>query len=480
MPRILVIDDDAEFSEFLQESLRELEYEVHWVDLAEDGLGLLSREAFDLVLLDNLMPRMSGLEFLAARRKNNINVPVILMTSAHTDTTAIQATNLGAFDYVIKPLDPDEMLTELGPMIRDALEINRRPPPVQIPSGPTHEEDTSLILGRSRAMLAVLKRIGQIAKLDEPVLIRGETGTGKDLVARAIHTNSQRQDKPFVVMNCTAFNESLLDDELFGHEAGAFTGAEKLRKGRFEHANGGTLFLDEAGDMPMTLQVKLLRVLENHEVVRIGSNEPIRVNVRVLAATHRDLKGLVAEGTFRQDLFYRLEGVTLHLPPLRERQDDIPLLARTFMGRMFGRSAPSLHPDALDRLCQHSWPGNVRQLQKVLCRAAGTCRGSEILPGDLDFGELNEEPQAETQPEAVSPEMARTNLCAAIRWAWNHHDKDVWPVLEELVQRKLLQFALAQGISQVQLARRLGMARNTLRARIRELGLEESQLPGDD
>ena len=326
MSRILLIDDDPDFSALLLRQLEQLGHEVICRDLAEDGLALLvAGDRIDLVLLDNLMPGgMSGLEFLAAAAKHNLSVPVILMTSAHNDRTVIQAMNLGAFAYVIKPLREAEIRDEFEPVIREALTITRRPQPVPLLKPNDREgADDSLLVGRSKPMLEVLMRIGRLARVDETVLILGETGTGKDLVARAIHTNSARANKPFVVINCAALTENLLDDELFGHEAGAFTGAVKLRKGRFEHAQGGTLFLDEVGDMPLPLQVKLLRVLENREVVRIGNNDPIRVDVRVLAATHRDLHALMREDKFRQDLFFRLEGMTLHLPPLRQRSEDV-------------------------------------------------------------------------------------------------------------------------------------------------------------
>jgi two-component system response regulator HydG len=480
MARILVIDDDLEFSASLQDQLRRLGHDVRCLDMADEALALLAaREHFDVVLLDNKMPRMSGIEFLAALKQKAARVPVILMTSAHNDQTVFDAMNNGATDYVIKPLSFDAILAELQPALDDALALGRPLRQVQFPDAaePLPRED-STIIGRGKAILHVLKAIGRLAELDETVLILGETGTGKDLVARAIHTNSRRKDRPFVVMNCTAFNENLLDDELFGHEPGAFTGAGKLRKGRFEHAHGGTLFLDEVGDMPLTLQAKLLRVLENREVIRVGSNEPIRVDVRVVAATHRDLKVLVQERTFRQDLFYRLEGMTIHLPPLRERQEDIELLARHFLGRLLDSTGSRLiHPDALERLRRYSWPGNIRQLQKVLCRAVANCRGEEITAEDLDFGEFSAPVQ---KSEANDQASVQGSLLAAIAAAWNSGQTDLWPVLQQQLEKELLHFAARQPkLSQVQLAKRLGIARNTLRARIEQYGLEEAAGDGD-
>jgi DNA-binding NtrC family response regulator len=479
MARILLIDDDPEFSGALRRELEQLEHHVQALDSADEGLRLLApeRHGIDLVLVDNKMPGMSGLEFIEALLGRDVRVPVILMTSAHNDQTAIQAMKIGAIDYVIKPLADSDILREIGPALREALALARRPKAVRLPDRDAKDdEDNSLIVGRSKPMLQVLMSIGRLVRVDDavPVLILGETGTGKDLVARAIHTNGPRQKRPFVVINCAALNENLLDDELFGHEPGAFTGAEKLRKGRFEHAHGGTLFLDEVGDMPLVLQVKLLRVLENREVVRIGSNDPVKVDVRVLAATHRDLKALVREGRFRQDLFYRLEGMTIHLPPLRERREDVAPLARRFLDGLFGgaSSAPTLHPSTLEALQNHSWPGNIRQLQKVLCRAAGVARGLEIMPTDLDFGEMDAGADASGSANEAG---AIVSLRQAIAWAWQSSQPDLWPLLQQHLECELLRYAMEQpGLSQVQLARRLGMARNTLRARLKQYGLEEA------
>src|SRR5437899_1117487 len=333
MARILLIDDDSDLSRFLQLDLKQRGHHVQCLERAERGPEILGQEEFDLVLLDNKMPGMSGIEFLAALQQRGLVVPVILMTGHATTNTAIQAMNLGAFDYVVKPLELGQLVDELEPLIAKALEIARPlKERVRLP-GETAPGDTSaaVLLGNSKPMQEVYKAIGRVAQSAAPVLIHGETGTGKELVAKAIHANSARGHKPFVALNCTALNENLLDDELFGHEPGAFTGADKLRKGRFEYANGGTLFLDEVGDMPPPLQAKLLRVLENQEVLRIGSNEPIKVNVRLLSATHQDLEAAVAAKSFRQDLYFRLKVVTVKLPPLRQRREDIPLLAAHFV-----------------------------------------------------------------------------------------------------------------------------------------------------
>jgi DNA-binding NtrC family response regulator len=472
--RILLIDDDLEFSEALCQQLQQQSHEVVCLDLAEEGLHLLSGDPFDLVLLDNLMPRMSGLEFLKALKDRGKRVPVILMTSATNDHTVIQATKRGAFGYVTKPVAFDDIMSELEPEIRKALEIARRPPPVPLPQpGAKVDKDTSLIVGRSKPMIEVFKRIALASEVDDSVLILGETGTGKDLVAQAIHTNSARKDHPFVVIDCTTLNDNLAASDLFGHEKSWYTGADKMRKGRFEHAEGGTIFLDEVGEMPLHLQAMLLRVLENREVVRGGSHDPIPVNVRVLAATHRNLPERVREGKFREDLFHRLEGRTIVLPPLRERKEDIELLAQHFLNRIFGSaSAPTLHPATLAALRQCPWRGNIRGLRTVLCRAAEAVRGGQIMPEELDFGALDAGAPADAV--AVGAESAQAGWRAVIAWAWKSEATNLWPLLQQQLENELLRYALTQEpLSEVQLARRLGIARNTLRKRLQKSGLEE-------
>jgi DNA-binding NtrC family response regulator len=475
--RILLIDDDADLTDFLREALQGHGHEVKCLERAERGPEVLTGADFDLVLLDNKMPGMSGIEFLAALQQRGLDIPVILMTGHATTDTAIEAMNLGAFDYVIKPLDPGELCDQLGLLIDKALEIARpSKEPVRLPGEAAPDDGHGpQLLGNSKPMQEVYKLIGKVARSDAPVLIHGETGTGKELVARAIHAHSPRQGKPFVAMNCTALNENLLDDELFGHEAHSFTGGDKLRKGRFEYANGGTLFLDEVGDMPLSLQAKLLRVLENQEVFRIGSNEPIKVNVRVVSATHRDLAALVAEGKFRADLFYRLNGVLIRLPPLRERVSDLELLAEHFLAqgaKEAGRPVPALHPQTLERLRTYPWPGNVRQLQHVLRRAFLVCRGGQILAADLELAETASSSALSESPEVAEHE-AITGLCQAIRWAWDTQRMGLWPLLHDMLERELLKFALAElGGNQTQVADRLNMARGTVIARVQKYGLK--------
>jgi DNA-binding NtrC family response regulator len=469
MARLLLIDDDTDLSRFLQDRLEEHGHQVETLESAEAAPELLAATSFDVVLLDNKMPGMSGIEFLAALQERGLRVPVILMTGHTTTDTAIKAMNLGAFDYVIKPGSYDELFQELRGPLAEALTVTRTTPEVQVQVEPVADTTPGpLLLGKSRSMLEVYKLIGRFAKSDAAVLILGESGTGKDLVARAIHANSPRKHKPFVALNCTALNENLLDDELFGHEPGAFTGAEKLRKGRFEHAHGGTLFLDEVGDMPLTLQAKLLRVLENQEFSRIGSNDVIRVNVRLVSATHRDLKAAVDAGTFRQDLFFRINRLSIRMPPLRERDADLELLSRFFLARAArdaGEPAPALSAEALAKLRAHSWPGNVRELQNVICRAVGVCNGTQVLPGHLDLSPDDRRAAPAEDPAAL--------LQRLIRWAWDNQPGKLYPLLNDMLERELLKYALsALDDNQTQVAERLGLARGTVIDRLRKHGLK--------
>jgi DNA-binding NtrC family response regulator len=479
MALILLIDDDADLRHFLQVELESRGHAVQCLEQAAQGPDLLRRAPFDLVLLDNKMPSMSGIEFLEALRELGLTVPVILMTGYSTYDTAIQAMNLGAFDYLVKPDDFQGFVHDLQPLIARALEITRPAKEVHVSAQAPPNATAGLILvGKSRPMVEVYKLIGLFARSDDAVLILGETGTGKELVARAIHGNSPRKNRPFVALNCTALNEGLLESELFGHEPGAFTGADKLRKGKIEYANGGTLFLDEIGDMPAKLQAKLLRVLEYQELERVGSNEPIKVNVRLLSATHRDLEGAIREDRFRRDLFHRLNRVTVRLPPLRERLEDLPELAAYFLGRAAegsGRPCPTLSEGSLERLRAYRWPGNIRELQNVLYRAFGVCRGPQVLPAHLDFPAVNGT-DGSCHAAAEEGDAVVAGLRKAIQAAWDRQEAKLWPLLRDQLERELLTFALAHlGGNQTQAAERLDMARGTVIKRMQEYGLRPPQ-----
>jgi len=470
MASILLIDDDVELAEALRGELQSHGHAVEYLDRGEQGTELLARVPFDLVLLDNKMPGMTGIEFLESLRDQGIEVPVILMTSFSTSDTAIQAMNLGAFDYVIKPDRHDQLFPELAPLIRDVLEWRRPAREVRVASAivPRPMEGPALVIGKSRAMVKVCKEIGLFARSGDTVLIRGETGTGKELVARALHGNSPRKSKPFVALNCAGIPDSLLESELFGCEKGAFTGADKLRKGKIEYASGGTLFLDEIGDMRVDLQVKLLRVLQERRIERVGGNEPIEVDIRLLSATHCDLEQAIRDGKFRQDLSFRLNRVTLRLPALRERLEDLPELVEYFLARAAaaaGRPRPEIAEAALERLRRHAWPGNIRELENVISRAFWVARGPQILPGHIELATDSSIPSPEAEMQAGFQKI--------IAAAWEAAEPGLWPRLRDRLECELLRFAMEQcGGNQTQIAERLDMARNTVIKRLQAYDLK--------
>jgi DNA-binding NtrC family response regulator len=469
--RILLIDDDADLTRFLRGELERSGHLVDCLDRPQQGPELLARTPFDLVLLDNVMPGMTGIEFLGALRDRGIEVPVILMTGYANPETAIRALAL-AFAYVIKK-DYKPFFRDLLPVIEQALAITR-PKEVRLPGEgqPGPAGGPKKLVGISGAMLKVYTAIGQFADRTDPVLILGETGTGKELVAQAFHTYSSRKGKRFVALCCTALPEALLESELFGHEKGAFTGADKVNKGLIEHASGGTLFLDEIGDMPLALQSKILRVLQEQEIRRVGGTETIKVDVRILSATNRDLTAAIAAGSFREDLFYRLNRVTVPLPPLRERLEDLPELVDYFLAREAeagNRARPGVAEETLDRLRAHRWRGNVRELENVVCHALLVCRGSQILSSHLDLPADGDR----AAPAPDSEEEAVTGLRRAVEWALASGREGLWPLLHDLLERELLRAALERsGGSKRQVAKVLDMAPNTVIKRVEKYGLK--------
>ncbi len=364
--RVLVIDDDRFHAETVAESLERVGYACVVATSGSAGARKIEHEDFDVVLTDLRMSDMDGLAILRKARHDLPDAEVIVITGYGDVKTAVEAIKQGAANYLTKPVD----LAELRAIVDRAAERLRLARANRELKRQLDEKfGFEGVVGNSPRMHEVIARLKQVAPTSATALIVGETGTGKELVARAIHYNGPRKDKPFVAMNCTALNENLLDDELFGHEVGAFTGADRVRKGRFEAANGGTLFLDEVGDMPLSLQAKLLRVLENGEVFRIGSNTPIKVNVRLLSATNRDLEAAVEDGTFRKDLYYRLKIVTVKLPALRERREDIPLLTAHFLKELtarHGKSVQRVGDPVRKAMATYDWPGNVRELRNLV------------------------------------------------------------------------------------------------------------------
>ena len=383
VPSILVVDDDAEVRYSLNRVLSSQRYKVVEAASGEEGVAAVKRQPPDVVLLDNRMTGISGLETLQHIRAANPKQLVILMTAYGTAQTAIEAMKYGAFDYVVKPFDPAKLIALVENALRTQADIRSAGGVQPVINSEEHKEG---IVGASAPMQQVFKVIGQVATSDVTVMITGESGTGKELVARSIHRHSHRSARPFVAVNCSAIPENLIESELFGHERGAFTGATAQRLGKFEVCDGGTIFLDEIGDMTPTTQTKILRVLQEGEIQRVGSSETLKVNVRVLAATNKNLEELVKEKYFREDLYYRLNVVRLRLPPLRERVEDVPHIVDFFLQNLAKAKktkARKVSPEALAILCRHNWPGNVRELENVVYRSAVIAQGDAILPKDL-------------------------------------------------------------------------------------------------
>ncbi|RMH66249.1 MAG: sigma-54-dependent Fis family transcriptional regulator [Calditrichaeota bacterium] len=368
-PKILVIDDEPSILTVMKANLKREGYEVHVADNGLIGLEKIKSEEYDTIIADYQMPKMNGMQLLESIQEHQIDVPIIIVTAHGSIEQAVDAMNKGALNYLTKPINYDELTTVVQMAIRQQAlkkEVRRLRQEVDQRYG------FGNIIGQNEQMRAIFDLITDVADTDATVLIYGETGTGKELIAKAIHYNSIRKNESFVRVNCTALAESLLESELFGHEKGAFTGALNTRIGRFEQAHKGTLFLDEIGDISPAMQSKLLRVLQEQEFERVGSNKTIKVDVRVIAATNRKLESDVEKKRFRQDLYYRLNVIPIELPPLRERMDDVPLLAMHFLQRYaekFNKKIEAIDPKALQMLMEHSWPGNIRQLENVMERA---------------------------------------------------------------------------------------------------------------
>ena len=470
--RICLIDDDASARGALERVLLGEGYEVVAYPDGNRGLAASLEEDFDCVLTDLRMPGVSGLELIDTLHDELPNLPVVLMTAHGTTETAIEATRRGAFDYILKPFEMEELL----PMIAHAAEAGRRGRAKVSLAGETPREVS--LVGKSRAMQVVYKEIGRVAGKPVPVLLLGETGTGKELVARALWQHGDRKGKAFVAVNCAAIPASLLESELFGHERGAFTGADQRRIGRFEQAHGGTLFLDEIGDLAGDTQSKLLRVLQERVISRVGGREEIPVDVRVIAATHRDLPALVAAGKFREDLWYRLNVVVVPLPPLRERREDIPELVQYFVARHGADlgGVAAVQPVALKFLGAQPWPGNVRQLENIVKRALLLAHGYPITE------ELIRASLAVAPPGGATAEAGAKNLSALCREAIDAARREpgagaIVPVLAA-VERELLAQAHAGTAGNItQMAQLLGWSRLTVREKLKLHGLRK---PGPD
>ena len=471
MPHVLLIDDDPVLiPEQVRQAFPPPRYRVEIAGTGAEGIKAVGAGPPDVILLDLRLPDESGLDVYQRIRKIDARIPVIFVTLAKTADAAIEAMKLGAYDYLFKPLDLHQLKRTVG----EALDVARRMrEPAVLPENAPDPDVDGAIIGSCPAMREVYKAIGRVAAQTVPVLITGESGTGKELVARAIYQHGPRAKAPFLALNCAAIPEPLLESELFGHEKGAFTGADRRRIGKFEQCHGGTLFLDEIGDMPLALQAKILRLLQEQTFERIGGSETVQTDVRLIAATHRDLPAWSAEGKFRPDLYYRLGVFTIHLPPLRERGDDLPILVRHYIKRIsreLGREIREVAPDALERLRNYPWPGNIRELQSTLKQALLQASGSILLPAFLP--ELSGKPN-ESNP--APPVAAELGLEAFIRERLVPDADDLYAETHRQVDRLLLLRVLEfTGGNQHQAARLLGIARQTLRVKLRDLGLSVS------
>ena len=385
--RILVVDDEAPMRESLKDWLMEEGYEVGLAASGKEAIAMARKKNWDVILLDLKMPGMDGVETLKRLKGKEVNTEaeILMMTAYATVDTAVQAMKEGAFDYLVKPFSPDEIEMQIKKIVthRELVLEN-----ILLRQKLEERSEYGEIIGQSDVMQTIYDLISKVAPTDSTVLITGESGTGKELIARAIHGNSQRCYMPYIAVSCGALPDSLLESELFGYEKGAFTGAEHTKKGRFEMADKGTLFLDEIGDISLKTQVDLLRVLQEKEFRRLGGQEEIKVDVRILAATNRDIKKAIAENRFREDLFYRLNVISIHIPPLKERKDDIPLLVKAFIRRhclAMNKEQVKIAPSAMKLLMDYNWPGNVRELENVIERALVIGRGEEIVTEDLPF-----------------------------------------------------------------------------------------------
>jgi len=468
MAHILLIDDDpALIREQVQLTFRAPEHQVHVAESAEEGLAHVQESPPDVILLDLRLPDGSGLELHQAIRRLDARIPVIFVTVSKTADFAIDAMKQGAFDYLQKPLN----LSQLRKVVSEALDVARRMRSrVMLSENVGNADPEGTMFGSCPAMLEIYKAIGRVAAQDVTVLIAGESGTGKELVARAIYQHSARSKAPFFALNCAAIPENLLESELFGHEKGAFTGADRRRIGRFEQCRGGTIFLDEIGDMPLSLQAKILRVLQEQTFERVGGNETIHGDVRIIAATHRDLNQRSADEKFRTDLYYRLSVFTIQLPALRDRGEDLAGLVqfytRRFAGEL-GRDVRDVSAEAMAVLQAHHWPGNVRELQSVLKQALLQASGTVLLQAFL--------PELRTRSEQRDAEnsLRTCDWSALIRQKLAAEVSELYAQVHDELDRLLFSHALdhTRG-NQREAARVLGISRQTMRVKLRALGIQ--------
>ena len=458
--KVLIVDDEKLMRISLESQLKKEGYSVKSVDNALDGLKMVKSEEYDVVVTDLRLSGLSGIDFLKEIKKHNQEIIVVIMTAYGTLESAVSAIKEGAYDYIAKPFSTDELIIKLQRALyykNTTAEVNRLRREIQ------SEFEFGNIIGKSEAMKKVLETVQSVSDRDATVLIRGESGTGKEKIAGAIHYHSMRRNGPFIRVSCAALNREILESELFGHEKGAFTGAVKTRRGRFELANNGSIFLDDVDDIPLDMQVKLLRVLQERTFERVGGEETLSVDVRIICATKKDLLEHVKEGYFREDLFYRLNVVPINIPPLRERKEDIPLLIKCFLKKFVSQyedALPDVSQEVLDVLLAYNWPGNVRELENVIEHAVAFSKSKGI--------------SIETLPEYLRRVDIRTDLLSMD--LSNKQEINLQDALTE-VEKKLIQWAHQKtNGNQVKMAEILGIPRTTLRNRLIKLQLFEKVL----
>lgn len=474
MEKILLIDDDEGLTHFLTRFFKRKGYEVTSFLTGEDAIRTLAEDNFDLILLDYKMPGLNGLEILKKIKEAQIKTPIIIMTAYGNTDTAIEAMKRGAYDYLSKPFERKE----LSRIVSEALELNRRMKEVVCLQGSLSAmlapslKGTLTMIGRSKPMQAVYKTIGQIAEKDVAVLLFGESGTGKELAAKAIYHHSRRKDGPFLAINCAAIPEQLFESELFGYEPGAFTSARMTKIGKIERCNGGTCFLDEIGDMSMALQAKLLRVLQEGEFERLGGRETIKVDVRIIAATNKDLTAAVQKGQFREDLYWRLKVITIDLPPLRKRAGDIKELTDYFVTRFgleYNKPIRHVSEGVLKKFNTYSWPGNVRELENCIRRTVILCTGDLITEEHVDVleGESEYNAQSANREQVMNrlKEKVQTILPDLLQIQHHGIHANIIEMVEETIIFRILEEC---KYNQVKAAAMMGISRNTLRHRIKK------------
>ena len=471
MPKLLVVDDDILILDCFRYTFPTDQIEVATAKRADEALALFRDHSFDVVVTDVRLPDCSGLKLLQDLQELDRKVPVILMTGHGTANTAIEAMRKGAFEYLLKPLDLDALQSVIDRALESSRMV-RTPAKIAVD---TESDEGDLLVGQGAAMQEVYRQIGRVAGQDVTVLILGESGTGKEVVARAIYQYSKRADRPFLAINCAAIPENLLESELFGHEKGSFTGAERKRIGKFEQCDGGTLFLDEIGDMTPLTQTKVLRVLQDQQFERVGGNEMVRTNVRLIAATNRNLTEMMEQETFRSDLYYRLNVYTIRLPPLRERNGDLPLLINHFLKKFSlesGKNVREVSPEAMQLLSHYTWPGNLRELQSVLKHAVVEANGPIVLP---EFLPDTVREAVEVRGQAAVSENDFMTDDGLIRFIHKQIQAGTETLYDDVLQRveRILLLELLQqfegNISRVSAL--LGISRSTLRTKLAALGI---------